>query len=85
MENQKMKSIIRANYQELMQSIEEDEISQSMKIDIEEILNHAEIKLDEKGKNEVRDMAFRSAEAGEEAGFVRGFRYAFQLFMECLS
>lgn len=85
MENQKKESIIKLNYRGFMQNMESDEISQSMKGDIEKILGHAEIKLDEKGKDEVRDIAFRSAEAGEEAGFIRGFRYAFQLFLECLS
>lgn len=34
-------------------------------------------------ENEKFDIAFKIAEVGEEAGFVRGFRYAVQLMMEC--
>ena len=52
-----------------------------LKKEIREIL-----KSDTEGKK-VRengfDIAFKAAEVGEEAGFVRGFRYAVQVMMEC--
>lgn len=38
--------------------------------------------MNEKDYAEYRDKAFLIASAGEEAGFVRGFRYAFRLCME---
>lgn len=31
-----------------------------------------------------RDKAIRIASAAEESGFVRGFKYAFRLMMECI-
>lgn len=32
--------------------------------------------------NELRDISFAIANAGEEAGLVRWFRYAFEVFIE---
>lgn len=37
----------------------------------------------EKGKSG-EDLAFNLAEIGEEIGFIRGFKSAFWLFMECM-
>lgn len=37
----------------------------------------------EKGKSG-EDLAFNLAEIGEEIGFIRGFKCAFRLFMECM-
>ena len=37
----------------------------------------------EKGKSS-EDLAFNLAEIGEEIGFIRGFKSAFRLFMECM-
>ena len=31
----------------------------------------------------IRDIAFMIGGAGEENGFVKGFKYAYQLFSEC--
>ena len=36
-----------------------------------------------KGKSS-EDLAFNLAEIGEEIGFIRGFKSAFRLFMECM-
>ncbi len=72
---------IREIYIEQARDREEDEISIWLKKEIREIL-----KSDTEGKK-VRengfDIAFKAAEVGEEAGFVRGFRYAVQVMMEC--
>ena len=53
----------------------------------EEILGEIEyLKKDVSGKRyeKLRDTVFRIASAGEEAGFIRGFRYAVNLLMECM-
>lgn len=76
-----MESIIRKNYRAIREEIERDEINRQLEQDIEKILEKADGQW--KGEKELRDLAFRFAEAGEEAGFVRGFRHAFQLFHEC--
>lgn len=34
---------------------------------------------------DAEDLAFALAELGEEAGFVQGFKCAFQLFSECMN
>lgn len=48
--------------------------------------------LENEGKNErglnydeIRDIAFLVAEMAEENGFVKGFKYAFYLFAECIN
>lgn len=76
-----MENIIRKNYRAIREEIGKDEINRRLEQDIEKILEKANGQW--KDEKELRDLAFRFAEAGEEAGFVRGFRYAFQLFHEC--
>ncbi|MBA2214187.1 hypothetical protein [Sellimonas intestinalis] len=76
-----MESIVRKTYQTLREEITDDGINRHLEKDIEKILKKANGEWKE--EKELRDLAFRFAEAGEEAGFVRGFRYAFQLFNEC--
>lgn len=48
------------------------------------IENKIEINAKDKDKD-VEDIAFALAEIGEEAGFVLGFKCAFQLFSECMN
>lgn len=81
----KMDKTIREIYQKLISDmIGEDEISRVMKDEILSILN-------ENGKEETtgcgycKDQVFRAASAAEEAGFVRGFKYAFLLVLEILT
>ena len=50
----------------------------------EEILNMLEKGGEKKGRQEYEDMAFLIAAMAEENGFVKGFRYAFYLFTECI-
>lgn len=80
-----MDKIIRELYQNLIRDMTcEDEVSQEMKAEILYMLKesvHEESQISEQYK----DQIFRAASAAEEAGFVRGFRYAFHLFLECVS
>lgn len=72
---------IREIYIEQARDREEDEISVWLKKEIREVL-----KSDmegEKARENGFDIVFKAAEVGEEAGFVRGFRYAVQVMMEC--
>ena len=39
---------------------------------------------DESAFEKIRDVAFMIGAAGEENGFVKGFKYAYQLFAECI-
>ena len=76
----KMDKTIRDIYQKLMRDmIGEDEISREMKEEILSILNEKE---EESECEQCKDQVFRAASAAEEAGFVRGFKYAFRLFLE---
>lgn len=72
---------IRSVYEEYVKDREEDEISIKLRKEICEMLKKYVV--DEKEINEWLDMTFRIAEAGEEAGFIRGFRYAVQLIIDC--
>lgn len=72
---------IREIYIEQARDREEDEISVWLKKEIREVLK-SDMK-DEKTTKGEFDMAFRIAEVGEEVGFIRGFRYAVQLILDC--
>ena len=80
----KQNQIIRNIYLMHIQDIGADELSLLEK---EEILGEIEyLKKDVSWKRyeKLRDTVFRIASAGEEAGFIRGFRYAVNLLMECM-
>ena len=42
------------------------------------------ISAEKKTGKSAEDLAFNLAEIGEEIGFIRGFKSAFRLFMECM-
>lgn len=81
--NTDMDKIIQEIYKNLVRDMEEDEISRALKKEVLELLGDSGDYPDMKAYEKCRDGAFAIAGAGEEAGFYRGFRYAFQLFMEC--
>ena len=72
-----MNTKIREIYKDQIRNMKEDEIERELKEGVIDILKNSMI------ENEKFDIAFKIAEVGEEAGFVRGFRYAVQLMMEC--
>ncbi len=78
-----MNMMVREIYKNLIQEMEEDEISRMLKDEVIELIGDSKSYPDEQAYGEYRDKAFVIAGAGEEAGFCRGFRYALQLFMEC--
>ena len=54
-----------------------------MKEEIEVILKEYEGRVEKAEYEQYRDQAFRIAATAEESGFVKGFKYAFCLLMEC--
>lgn len=52
----------------------------------EEIIEMLKAEIEHKNETEIeriRDVAFMIGAAGEENGFVKGFKYAYHLFLEC--
>ena len=70
-------------YKNLIQEMEEDEISRSLTREVIQLIGDRHSYPDTQTYGAYKDRAFAIAQAGEEAGFCRGFRYALQLFMEC--
>lgn len=50
----------------------------------EEVLKSIKGDFEGDGPEKIRDMVLMACEMGEERGFMRGFRYAYFLFMECI-
>lgn len=68
-------------YENFMRDMPEDEIELELRKEVLDILkNHV---TDVQKLDTVMEASFKIAEAGEEAGFIRGFRYAVQLMTEC--
>ncbi len=69
----------------MIQDIEPtDDINQKLKDEVKKILEDNEMQRDSMEYERYRDKAIRIASAAEESGFVRGFKYAFRLMMECI-
>ena len=56
-----------------------------MKEELLELIEEDQKQMDDEEFRKYRDKVFRIAALGEEQGFVRGFRFAFQLFIECMN
>ena len=81
-----MDSMIRKLYSmELEERNQGDGLDEEMRGEIKAILekNKAFIRSEKEWGRSGDDLAFAIAELGEEVGFVRGFKCAFRLFMEC--
>ena len=61
-----------------------DEIYGHLNKQILELLGEDEKRMDASEYGYYRDRLFQIASMAEESGFVRGFRYAFRLFLECM-
>lgn len=59
-------------------------VSEEFQEEIVEMLREAMDGKEQIGFVQIRDVAFMAASAGEENGFVKGFKYAFHLFAECI-
>lgn len=79
-----MDNLIRKIYTNLIQDKEDDDIDRELKAEVLKLLQDEKDKMQEPDYAEYRDKAFLFANAGEEAGFVRGVRYTFELFLELL-
>ena len=76
---------IREIYCELIKDVtDEDKISIWLRKEVTGLLQGEKDGMEKQEYEKYRDKAFLFASAGEEAGFVRGFRYAFGLFIECM-
>ena len=64
---EKKKDVISKDFQEEIVAMLRTEIGQKNETEFEKI----------------RDIAFMIGAAGEENGFIKGFKYAYHLFMEC--
>ena len=62
----------------------QDEANKMIKKEIQNLLREEEKNLSRREYEMVRDKLFRAASVGEELGFERGFKYAFQLWAECM-
>lgn len=80
-----MNEMLRDLYVRLEEEIQPDDpINMKMKEEVEAILKECGGRIGEAEYEQLRDQAFRIAPTAEESGFVKGFRYAFCLLMECL-
>lgn len=75
---------LREIYNYMMQDREEDDVSRELKREVLNLVKTQKGKLPESDYAGICDIAFAIAGAGEEAGFVRGVRYAFELFLELI-
>ncbi|MCI9175778.1 MAG: hypothetical protein HFH49_12710 [Lachnospiraceae bacterium] len=62
----------------------EDEANKMIKKEIQNLLREEEKNLSRREYEMIRDKLFRAASVGEELEFERGFKYAFQLWAECM-
>ena len=76
---------IRSLYNSMVQEgMEGDEITRYTNDEIIKLLKEEEDLPSQQEYGTYRDKIFRAACIAEESGFVRGFKYAFHLFMECV-
>lgn len=61
-----------------------DEVTQIIEDEIEELLS-GEMQKDWKEYEQYRDNLFSIANIAEEGGFEKGFQFAIELLMECIS
>lgn len=80
-----MKERIRELYSTEVQNAEKDDIDLWEQEMILSALTELKDKLSEQEYEIIRDKAFLFASIGQEAGFIRGFIYAFRLVTDCLS
>lgn len=79
------KNLIQNLYLNLIEKVDDtDEIHMEMKKELLEMLEEEKKQMNDDEYRRYRDKVFQIAAVGEEKGFVRGFRFAFQLFLECI-
>ncbi len=77
--------LIRNLYLNLIEEMDDtDVIHIEMKEELLGLLKETEKQMDDNEYKFYRDKIFQAASVGEEKGFIRGFRYAFQLFLGCI-
>ena len=80
-----MDKIIRELYSNMLRETgSKDKISRKTKEEIKNLLSTEEKEMVQEEYEKYKDFAFYIACAAEENGFVSGFKYAFQLFAECM-
>lgn len=80
------KGLIRNLYMNIIEQTDGmDEIQLEMKEELLELIEEDQKQMADEEFRKYRDKVFRIAALGEEQGFVRGFRFAFQLFIECMN
>lgn len=80
-----MEKMIREMYNNMLKETGDmEKISRKTKEEIMVILSSEMEGLEPEEYEKYKDFAFYVGCAAEENGFVKGFRYAFQLFTECM-
>lgn len=80
-----MEKLIRSLYAKMIRDRSTTEkIDQDMQTEVLDLLKDEEKQMNGEQYEKLRDTAFLIASAAEENGFVKGFRYAFRLFWECI-
>lgn len=78
-------STIRTLYSQCIESLtSHDAIEQSLQADLQTHLQELKLELPDPEYQLLKNRAVAFAELGQEAGFVRGFKVAFRLFVECM-
>ena len=78
-------STIRTLYSQCIESLtSHDAIEQSLQADLQKHLRELKLELPDPDYQLLKNRAVTFAELGQEAGFVRGFKAAFRLFVECM-
>ena len=76
---------IKTLYSQCIESLtSHDAIEQSLQADLQKHLQELKLELPDPEYQLLKNRAVTFAELGQEAGFVRGFKAAFRLFVECM-
>lgn len=80
-----MDKMIRELYGSMLQENgDKERISRETKEEVVNLLSGEEKEMGKEEYAKYKDFAFYIACAAEENGFVKGFKYAFRLFAECM-
>ena len=78
-------STIRTLYSQCIETVtSHDAIEKSQQADLQTHLQELTLELPDPEYQLLKNRAVAFAELGQEAGFVRGFKAAFRLFVECM-
>lgn len=81
-----MDNVIKEIYRNLIQDKKiMDGISQEIQIEINKVMEKERMQMDWQEYEEYRDKIFLISSVAEEGGFVKGFKYAIVMMLECMN